>query len=199
MKSQTLCLALFALIVAVVIGVPGAQAQGTVPTAITAPAPAAPEMSQAGGPLTPDEIRTMLENMGYEPKPQKDDKGEVYGYAIRIEGERYTYTMNIGLSPSKKVVWLTVNLKSLPDPKVPQQVLMGILRANENWGTVILGYLESANMLQVKSHLLNRGLRVADLRARIQDVGKMMVGTGEIWDPDRWTSSKPSPGPVAKP
>jgi hypothetical protein len=177
--------AALATLFGLVLGASAAQAQP----------PAKEEAKSDCAPLTPAAIKTILENMGYEPKEMKTTDGQIYGYEFAYKGKSYNYGIQITVSPNKKFVWVGSWLKKLPDPKIPQDVIMALLKENEEgWGLPYLTYSERHNYFRAKFPHFNRGLKPADIRSAIDDLDGFLTATATIWDPEKWPTAKPKTG-----
>ena len=140
--------------------------------------------------LTIQDLKTMIVNMGHEPKEYKNDKGEVYSLGLRIEST-YNYTVFFEFSGNKQWLWATVWLKQLPDPKVPAEVLKKLLAANNN-GPAHFTYFEKDNMFKVSMVMSNNGIKPAELNRALKMIETAIIQNATAWDPEKWEAKPKS-------
>jgi hypothetical protein len=153
----------------------------------------APATGPEGTALTPEAIKTIISNMGYEPKELKTNDGQVYGYTFPYKGKEYNYSINVEISPSKKFVWASVWLKQLPDPKLPADRAAKALQISDFYGVAFLTHNEKNNYFRAKVYLLNSGIKPADMRLAIEDLDGLITASADVWDPEKWPGAKPKP------
>src|SRR4051812_33567103 len=68
--------------------------------------------------VTMEELGSVLERMGYNPKPAKDSDGKVVGFNIEYTRGSTTISISLSLSPSGTRVWMNVGVASF-DEKYP--------------------------------------------------------------------------------
>src|SRR5262245_60913541 len=85
-------------------------------TAVRADQPAAPAKPAAAtaGVLTDESLKTMLENVGYQPKVEK--VGNSNHYCITVQSGGIQFAVSLQISPNKEKLWAIVAVADLaPD------------------------------------------------------------------------------------
>jgi hypothetical protein len=148
------------------------------------------------GQQTMASLRTLIENMGYDYKEYKNDKGELSYFLLTVRSGGGSWKVMVELSPNQENLWIYAELAPISDiNEVPRDVLVNMLKFNDS-GPVFFGYNEKVKSFHLYQALANRGVTPKLLRERIGDVAQH-VGTQEkLWNPRLWTSTGPGPGPI---
>ena len=120
------------------------------------PAPRTDKPVPAAAPLTDEGVQSLLNNMGYDPKVDKQEKTTVY--TITIDQGGWTYYIDVALSADKDQLWITSTVADVPaDGKIPAETLLRLLEENDNIGPAAVYYDKTNKTIKVALPLLNRG------------------------------------------
>ena len=123
------------------------------------------------------QLRTMLQELGYEVKDLVTDPGK----------EKYTVTITTGgldipvgyeISPSKNYIWLTVNLGAPFEDASPKNI--ALLKDNATIQPAFF-YVTKSNLLMMGLPVDNRGLTNAIMRQRTDFIAGKAVSTQSSW------------------
>jgi len=157
-----------------------------------------PAKKATGGAIDGEGVVNLLTGMGYEPKESKDAKGDVVGGSIRCEGKQFNYTLYVTLSGSKKFLWMSMGFGVLPSPKVPPEVLKGLLALNDS-GPVFYSYDEKNNVIRLQTSLYNRGITAPQLKEMLTLFDNAVTAGSKYWNPKAWETGKAKPKSKPKP
>jgi hypothetical protein len=134
-------------------GLGAVRADGPAADKTDKPAQTAPKVV---APLTDESLGAMLENMGFEAKPEKLEKTTVYH--LKIEQHTWVYYINVALSTDKEQQWITTNVADVPaDEKVPAEKLLRLLEENNDIGPSAVYYDKKIKRIAMGLALTNRG------------------------------------------
>jgi hypothetical protein len=178
MKIWTTC-ALVAAVLAVACGAALVQAD--------TPAKAKPDGGkQAATALTHESLMTMLKNMGYEPQII-DAQGGGKIYRLKIKTGGWTYDLDVALSGSKRYLWVTGWLATLPkDEKVPAENLLKLLESSLDNGPYHFRYHKEYRQLSLGLALLNSNISATSLREGLDDMCTTIKNTEPVWNVKKW-------------
>lgn len=121
-----------------------------------------------------EDVRQMLESMGYTPEKWLDKEGKLIGYFIKIETEEYNIFCDLSLSGNGQNLWLTGNFAKVIDESVPAAVLLKLLELNDaNWPASIV-YAPAIKKVQVVHMTPLATLNPAAMRTAINNYAKAM-------------------------
>lgn len=140
------------------------------------PAKAAPKA------LTVAELGTMLENLGYELTPTKDDKGQINGYNTKYTSDGWTITPLFQISPSGRYIWITAVIARVEDVNsVPKEVLLAMLEESFNSGPVHI-QLDSKNKnFSTAFAIPNANFMPIDMRTAITKFDESTRSASKAW------------------
>lgn len=152
------------------------------------------------GVLDDNGLKTMLENLGYEPKPIPLKNGRT-SYLIKVAIAGYATTdMEIKLSDDNTMVWgflgLT-ELKSEHTANAPR--LVKILQLNMNYGPCHFRIEPNGTSLFVVRGTPNKAITAKDLKNHIDSLVSAASDTSEHWDSRKWNAAAPKPMPAPDP
>jgi hypothetical protein len=140
--------------------------------------------------LTGQDIKTMLENLGYEAADIKDKEGNLIGGSVKQDNGTYSYTVSVAHSVNKEWVWVSIGLGPLPDPKIPADIGTKLLQANASMGVARFAHYTQGNSLSLATPMLNKGIKPADLSKVMRDLDGNMLRHREVWDSRLWPGAK---------
>lgn len=144
----------------------------------------------AGGALTIESLKGVLEGLGYEPENINNA-----AYRLRISRDGWNFVVTTSLSPSKEKLWLTAYLSETPDvTKLPPATLAKLLLANNDIGPAHFYFLDctdckvkDSKLLYIGMSLDNRSLSPAQFRKELDRFCANIKNTAEFWDVAKWT------------
>lgn len=156
----------------------------------------AQETSSEPGQQTMQSLKAMIENLGYQPKELKNDKGVVTRYLLTVASGGGQWKVIAEISPNQENLWIYANLAQVTDiNQAPREVLADMLKANEKLGPSFFAFSEKAQNFVLFQALTNRGITPKLLRERIEMVARQVDGNERLWNPKQWPSG--GGGPVA--
>jgi hypothetical protein len=145
---------------------------------------AAPAHAQAGR-LTVQQLGDTLTSYG---KNTVNDNGHTY-YTVRCGNGNWKSSVVVSLSPSENVVWLTIDVSTLPQAKISPQALGNLLLKNEDIGPMFFS-LNGDRKLRLNYPVANVGLTEAKVKADVKELVDLAVDTMSLWDPNTLVASK---------
>jgi len=151
-----------------------------------------PKPAPAPGALTVESLKEMLDTLGYDiEKERKDEKGNVFGYQLKVNSAKYGSHPCVSLSVDGTNLWFTQSLGKVPDPaSVPTKILLNMLSANDLIYPVSFCYGEKFNNFYIVSMIANKGVKPKDMRQRIDQLTSVSEGYDHLWNPAKWESKK---------
>jgi len=130
----------------------------------------------AGQTLTEDTLKSVLDNMGYEPRKLSK------GYLLAIKQDTWTINMQVVLSPDGRKVGLNSNLGSVPDPATVQaDQWMSLLIANGDIDPSAFYFDKTQKKLYLHRSFDNRAITPANLRKEIENFAGNVKQTENLW------------------
>ena len=158
-----------------------------------ADAPAPPAAGKAYG---PDEIAALVEGLGYDGRVL-----DLGGRGFLVARSGYTIEINLVVSPDGSKLNVFAPLRAWPDAAaVPEDVLLGLLRATAEYGPTRAYVLPSASgaaWVGLLRSLDNRDLRPANVREQIDLLFEQVRRTEDLWNPERWPGAAHPASPPA--
>lgn len=149
------------------------------------------------GQQTIQTLKPMIENLGYQPKEFKNDKGEITRYLIAAVSGGRNWNISLEISPNQQNLWIYADLAPIADTnQVPREVLFDMLKANEKMGPSHFAFNEKIKMFVLYHPVSNRGITPKLVRERIELVARQVEDHERLWNPKLW-SVAPEPRPVA--
>lgn len=136
-------------------------------------------------------LKTMIENLGYDYKEFKNDKGELSYYLLTVRSGSGTWKIVTEISPNQENLWIYAELAAISDiNQVPRDILVNMLKFNDI-GPVFFAYNEKAKSFFLYHAMTNRGVTPKLLRERIGEVARHVEVQEKLWNPKMWTSTGP--------
>jgi hypothetical protein len=124
--------------------------------------------------LTEDQLKDMLEKMGYEVKAD-GQPGSRY-----FEVTESRWYIDISLSSDGSTIWCSAGLNKIPTPaKAPSEKLLGLLSASGSWG--YFAYFSQNQLLVIEKDIPNKGVTPASLKKALGNLASVMTDTQSIW------------------
>jgi hypothetical protein len=142
-------------------------------------------------------IKTMLENMGYEPKVGDYTSGAKFVF-LSIKRGTWTFAITFDLGGDKTVIWLNAFLGSIAEPaKVNPEALLKLIEVdNAIWPSYFV-YFSGPKGLYMYRPVKAAELKPAVLRKALDDFMDSVETTGPLWDQSKWVDAAPA-APAAK-
>src|SRR5262249_21581009 len=124
--------------------------------------------------LTEDQLKDMLEKMGYEVKAE-GQPGSRY-----FEVSESRWYLSISLSSDGSTIWCSAVLNKIPTPaKAPSEKLLGLLSASGSWG--YFTYFSQNKIGVIERDLPNKRVTPAALKKTLSNMASVMTDTQSIW------------------
>ena len=137
-------------------------------------------------------MKTMLENMGFEPTEKTFSNGENY-YEIRIQRGAWNYSLDVNANSPKMVyVSMSFGLYTGKIEDFPKDKLVALLAENQNTMYSHFLYLKETNKFRLLSRLLNGSITPVILRRALNEMVNVADRTEHLWNPKKWTNSTQS-------
>ena len=151
--------------------------------------PAKAQNKPAAGAMTEEGLKTMLENLGYEPK-EAPLSGNRMGYWITVKFKGQNASLFMQLSPSGANVWSTFDVAELkPEHKDNGARLTKLLQLNQKYGPCHFYIRPDGNMISLTRALFNKNVTAKDLRENIDDLISTATLTVDDWNTNTWTAT----------
>ena len=151
---------------------------------------AGPAPAKDNGVLTPATLKTILINLGYDPKEEKVGDSVIYWIAVQRGGLKYN--VNVNISPNGQNVWATVPLVAVPaNTELPAARLLKLLELNQTTvGPSHFVYSALNKQIYLNRALENREVTPKMVRTMLDQVTGVSESTREYWDISKWTEMK---------
>ncbi len=150
-------------------------------------APAA--MRAQGTQLTPESMKTMIENLGYTTTSSTNSDG-VVTYNITLTPQGWTIDTDVNLSKDQSNIWMWANLTKIPDGQVfDADTLITMLKENDTMGPFFFSYSDSSRRFFINLALSNQNVTPAKMRAELDALAANVVRTQNMWDPTKWKNA----------
>lgn len=146
------------------------------------PAKETPKANENTKGLSHEDLGTMLEDLGYEPKTIKMNDGGKR-YLVKMSRDTWNFNIAVELSPNRSFVWLSGNLGKLPEgDNLKRDLLLKLLESNhENSPRHFL--VKSNRQLSLEQPITVAHMTPADLSSQIDTFVEQIKGTHSIWGP----------------
>jgi len=144
------------------------------------------------GTLTVDGMKTMLENMGYEPKLAEYASGSKY-IVCPITRGTWTFGFSIDLGPDGSMWWFSMYLGEVKEPEkaTPAALLKVIESELAIWPSFFV-YSSGVKGIFMYRPLRNADLKPAVLRTNLETMMGNVESTAAVWDTSKWSGSPPA-------
>lgn len=151
--------------------------------------------SKPANAIEENSLKSMLENLGYEPKEIKYTDNRT-GYSIQVKFKGYDAEMRIVLSPSGSNVWGVLNLAELKsEHNAEASRFVKLLQLNLTHGPCHFRISSDGKYLTLARGMFAKGLTAKELREHIEELLSTAEKTVEHWDVTKWTAA-PAPDTV---
>lgn len=134
------------------------------------------EKSLTVSPLTEENLKQMLDNMGFEPKKVGN------GYQISIKRDTWTFYIHLILSGDKSKIGLNANLGLVENPDaVTAEQWKNLLISNGNIDPSFFFFDKDSKRLYLHRVLDNRGITPSFFRQQIENFCANIKDTGDLW------------------
>ena len=132
---------------------------------------------QTCNPITRAQLKEMLTQLGYEPKPLVTDPGKEK-YEVTITREGLDIPIGCEISGNEKFVWLTVNLGNAQPDNTTRSI--SLLRQNAKSQPSHF-YVTEAGKLMMGLPVENKGVTNANLRERLETIASRVGESKALW------------------
>lgn len=129
--------------------------------------------------LTGPEIKTMIKNMGYEPKDLNTEVGKEK-FEVLLAKDGFDVPIAFEVSASKRYIWLTVFLGEVAKVTEFNARAPKILNQNFKIQPCFFYTTDKGNFMMAIA-VDNRNATSAVLRQRIEKISADVVATNELW------------------
>lgn len=130
----------------------------------------------AGQTLTNDSLKTILDNMGYEPKKLTN------GYLLAIKQDTWTLNMQLVISPDTRKLGLNSNLGLVEDPSaIKASEWMNLLISNGEIDPSAFYFSKDQKKLYLHRSFDNRAVTPAVMRREIDNFANTITKTADLW------------------
>ena len=142
----------------------------------------------ATGAMGEGDLKTMLDNLGYDPK-DAPLSGNRTGYFITVKFKGQNASMFMQISPSGSNVWSTFDMAELkPEHKDNGARLTKLLQLNQKYGPCHFYIHPNGNMLSLTRCLFNKNITPKELREHIEEVISTATATIDDWNTQTWNA-----------
>lgn len=153
------------------------------------------KQDKPAGVLDDNSLKTMLENLGYEPKPIKYQNGRT-GQRIKVAFKGFDAEMDVSLSANNANVWGVLNVAELKsEHHADGSRFIKILQLNLTHGPCHFRISKDGKYITLARGMTNRIIVAKDLKGHIDDLLSTAEQTAEYWDTSKWTAQPPAPAP----
>lgn len=133
-------------------------------------------VSAARDSLSNDDLKTMLANLGFEPKPLSK------GFLIAIKRDTWTLNMQLVLSGDSTKIGLNANLGKVENPDtVTAEQWKNLLISNGDIDPSAFYFDKTQGKLYLHRTMDNRAVTPVILRTQIENFGDNIKGTADLW------------------
>jgi hypothetical protein len=139
--------------------------------------------------MSEQDLHKMLVGLNHQPTERKTKSGRP-SYLIKFTAEGMTVSISVSLSPSRKLIWLSSSLRSVPDPeKSSAKPWQTLLSKNNEIGAAHFTYNEATRMIGLSQPVPTQGLTAESLKVEIDAFVRNAVKTRAAWEPKNWSAS----------
>ncbi len=143
--------------------------------------------------LQENNLKSMLENLGYDPKPVALEHNRT-GYYITIKFQGYDASMFMQISPNNQNVWGTIQLSELtPEQATESGRLVKLLQLNQKFGPCHFYIRPDGKMICITRAIGNKNVAAKDVREQIESLINTASDTIPDWNTKNWKSTVKAP------
>jgi hypothetical protein len=132
--------------------------------------------------VTHDDLRSMLEAMGYQPQPILTADGKPLGYSIRFDSDEFTLYAEITFSGNGRYLWVGGPYGREVDETAGTSGVLKLLELNDVIWPAYVTYLPKHKKFYVMHATPTASLTPAALRAAVETYAKSMKAVIKTWD-----------------
>jgi len=161
--------------------------------------PAAPAAATAAPKkLTNEELKTIVENLGYEPEADMKD-GKINLLILQFKQGTFQFVLYVSVSNDGNDIIVQAPLKNLPEKEDAYGKELVAMMAKGFSMTPSHFVVDDSRKLRLLRFVPNQDLTPAKVRKSIGDFTDQVRTTEDLWRCDRWEAKSASPTVVAKP
>ena len=146
-------------------------------------------MRAQGTQVTPESLKTMLENLGYTTTSSTNSDG-VVTYEIKLTPQDWSIVTDVNLSKDQSNIWMWAILTKIPDGQVfDPDTLLTMLKENDSMGPFFFSYTDSSRRFFINLALANQNVTPAKMRSELDQLAGNVVRTQNLWDPTKWKNA----------
>lgn len=169
-----------------------------IPVGARADAPAATPaaqtaLHQAAKELTPEQLPSFLENLGYavEVDQQKLAQGKTL-CTVTIQRGTWTFYVYVSFTADKSQIWLVSPLSTIDEAKVDSAHATRLLAENDRIGPTYFSYDANQRRFYINVQVENRDMSPLRFRSAMDDYLAVIQQTQQLWDPGSWQAPAPA-------
>lgn len=138
------------------------------------------------GQLTPDSLKEMLTNLGYDFDVEKTTNGNFLHF-VKVARKGMNYEVNVNISSNKQKLWCSVALADVkPEHATQSDKLLKLLELNQKIGPSHFYYYPPHKMFYIAKPMDNRGITAKLLRENIDSIMETVVTYETDWNVAKW-------------
>lgn len=132
----------------------------------------------AADPLTPEQLKTMVANMGYTPKDlESTDGSPVNKFEIQLATSSFNVPVGVEITKSTRFIWCTA---SLGDSKLTPEQALEVLKNGSSIQPTSM-WITSKGQLMIGMPIDNREVTPAYLKFVFEKVAADVGATAHLW------------------
>lgn len=170
--------------------------ESTGPITPVKPGPVTPAEQPVVQGLSLEQLGSLLQQLGYNPRASRDQAGKVIGYNLEFSSKGWTMRLYVSLSKSGTVIWLDSGVGRIVDPAgVSRGSLLKLLGEHDRlWPSYVCYYPATGKVLLVMP-IQNRGVTAATLKKEIDSFASKLQQMITLFKASQATPV-PQPAPV---
>ncbi|HYB62247.1 MAG TPA: hypothetical protein VEH50_12320 [Methylomirabilota bacterium] len=146
-------------------------------------------MRAQGTQVTPESLKTMLENLGYVTTSSTNSDG-VVTYEIKLTPQDWSIVTDVNLSKDQSNIWMWAILTKIPDGQMfDPDTLLTMLKENDSMGPFFFSYTDASRRFFINLALANQNVTPAKLRSELDQLAGNVTRTQNLWDPTKWKNA----------
>jgi hypothetical protein len=142
-----------------------------------------------GTQLTPESLKSMIENLGYTTTSSTNSDG-VVTYEITLTPQDWKIQTDVNLSKDQSNIWMWAILTKIPDgQEIDPDALLAMLKENDTMGPFFFSYTDSSHRFFINLALSNQNVTPAKMRSELDALAADVLRTQDLWDPAKWKTA----------
>lgn len=129
-----------------------------------------------------EDVKQLLEAMGYQPQPLLSKDSKLIGYSIRFESDEFSLYAEISISGNGKFLWVGGPYGKDVDETAASYGLLKMLELNDIIWPAYVTYMPKNKQLYVLCSTPAANLSAATLRSTVDTYSRSMKAVIKTWD-----------------